>query len=122
MKYEEEDKQFQNNGGSKSMNILQDQPSIHAQMKNDSRRAIVTVSSPTKKKSRSLQDELEEMSVGSHEFDDISETHEMVYDQSEICHQDARLSMDESDECSSPKPDLDTQYNIHSVPEGGEVE
>ena len=82
--------------------------------------------SPSKKKSRPLHDEMEEMSLGSHEDDGHMSPHpgseQTLYPLSSL-HQGESLLDDSSDEFSSHEevlPNLDTQYAFHSDPEGGD--
>lgn len=82
--------------------------------------------SSSKKKSRPLHDEMEEMSLGSNEDDGNMSPHpgsaQTLYPLSSL-HQGESLLDDSSDEFSSHEevlPNLDTQYAFHSDPEGGD--
>ena len=77
-------------------------------------------SSPSKKKSRPLHDDMEEMSLGSNdsmetpvetEIPSYHGIHDMSLPESSI--------LDESNDFSYQTPDPDTQYNNHSDSEGG---
>lgn len=82
-----------------------------------------TITSPTKKKSRSLQDTLEEMSLGSDEFDDELPNDNFDFSQQlDSNFREDSPNMDDSDELSSHTPDLDTQYKSKSDLEGGACE
>ncbi|KAI2496046.1 hypothetical protein MHU86_18467 [Fragilaria crotonensis] len=104
-------------------NLVQksDSPSINHVEPTD-RNESLQANSPTKKKSRSLHDELEEMSLGSTEFEDELEDETLETFQTHSAPPDISSTMDASDDSSSILPNLDTQYNQHSDPEGGDNE
>ncbi|KAI2507901.1 hypothetical protein MHU86_6559 [Fragilaria crotonensis] len=99
-------------------NLVQksDSPSINHVEPTD-RNESLQANSPTKKKSRSLHDELEEMSLGSTEFEDELEEETLVTFQPHSAPPDISSTMDASDDSSSILPNLDTQYNQQSDPE-----
>ncbi|KAI2506853.1 hypothetical protein MHU86_7538 [Fragilaria crotonensis] len=75
--------------------------------------------SPSKKKYRYLQDDMEEMSLGSDVSMSTGNTDTpMKHRIREFLLPDSS-SLDDSDEFPSQTPDLDTQYNLQSDPEGG---
>lgn len=82
-----------------------------------------TNNSPSKKKSRSLQDDLEEMSLGSEDSMATPIEKELPSNQSfnDMSLPDSSL-LDESEDFSTPSPNPDTQYNSHSDSEGGAQE
>jgi hypothetical protein len=76
--------------------------------------------SPSKKKSRSLHDDMEEMSLGSNDSMETPAEMEIPPNQSlhDMSLPDSSL-LDESNDFSYQTPDPDTQYNNHGDPEGG---
>jgi hypothetical protein len=76
--------------------------------------------SPSKKKSRSLHDDMEDMSLGSNASSDTSTATEIPPNRSihDMSLPDSSL-LDESNDFSYQTPDPDTQYNNHSNSEGG---
>jgi hypothetical protein len=84
--------------------------------------ASIQSCSPTKKKSRALHDDMEEMSLGSDASDGDYDTRSI--DSKPRPQKLAPIILDssdleDSDDYSSQMPDLDAQYNNHGDPEGG---
>ena len=90
----------------------------------DSRITTTTHNSPSKKKYRSLQDDMEEMSIGSNDSPSRLSDKENYSSPSpsDDMLNTGSSSLNVSDDFSSQTPDPDTQYTNHSDPEGGNCE